>query len=313
LRLGLRCFEDAVALDPDWALGWAGLGDSYAVLADYGLLPQETAIPAANRAAERATSLDPNLAEAYATLGLLRSRYDWKWDEAAVFFRRAIDLNPGYATAHFWYGVDYLAMTGRLEEALAEAELAVSLDPLSAIAQEGRGFVLMLSRRYEEAIEQYRLLLEFEPSFYKAWTSQGRLLTQIGDYAKAIESYQRGMELGGEMPSLVAALGQAYALSGDTARARQMLERLHAMNSERQRSGAGGLSVSATSFAVVYLGLGECDRALEWLETGVARRQMPLSALKVHPIYDPLRHEPRFQALLVRIGLAPSVYRKTTP
>jgi serine/threonine-protein kinase len=112
LRLGLRCFEDAVALDPDWALGWAGLGDSFAVLAENGLLPQETAIPAANRAVERATSLDPNLAEAYATLGLLRSRYDWKWDEAAVFFRRAIDLNPGYATAHFWYGFHYLAMTG---------------------------------------------------------------------------------------------------------------------------------------------------------------------------------------------------------
>jgi serine/threonine-protein kinase len=313
LRLGLRCFEDAVALDPDWAPGWAGLGDSFAVLAENGLLPQETAIPAANRAAERATSLDPNLAEAYATLGLLRSRYDWKWDEAAVFFRRAIDLNPGYATAHFWYGFHYLAMTGRLEEALAEADLAVSLDPLSAIAQEGRGFVLMVSRRYEEAIEQYRLLLEFEPSFYKAWTSLGRVYAQMGDYARAIEMYEKGLQLGGTIPNILAALGQAHALNGETARARELLQQLHEMSSSASRTGSGTSAVPATCFAIVHLGLGENDRALEWLEAGMERRQMSMSALKVHPVYDPLRHEPRFQALLQGLGLAPAVYRKTTP
>ena len=306
VRLGLRCFEDAVSLDPDWALGWAGLGDSFAVLAENGLLPQETAIPAANRAAERATSLDPNLAEAYATLGVLRSRYDWKWDEAAVFFRRAIDLNPGYATAHFWYGFHYLAMTGRLEEALAEAELAVSLDPLSVIAQEGRGFVLMVSRRYEEAIEQYRLLLEFEPSFYKAWTSRGRVYAQMGDYARAIEMYEKGLQLGGTIPNILAALGQAHALNGETDRARELLQQLHEMSSSASRTGSGTSAVPATCFAIVHLGLGENDRALEWLEAGMERRQMSLSALKVHPVYDPLRQEPRFLALLVRLGLSPA-------
>jgi TolB-like protein len=306
LRLGLRCFEDAVSLDPDWALGWAGLGDSFAVLAENELLPQETAIPAANRAAERATSLDPNLAEAYATLGLLRSRYDWKWDEAAVFFRRAIDLNPGYATGHFWYAFHYLAMTGRLDEALAEAELAVSLDPLSAIAQEGRGFVLMVSRRYEEAIEQYRLLLEFEPSFYKAWTSRGRVYAQMGDYARAIEMYEKGLQLGGTIPNILAALGQAHALNGETDRARELLQQLHEMSSSASRTGSGTSAVPATCFAIVHLGLGENDRALEWLEAGMERRQMSLSALKVHPVYDPLRQEPRFLALLVRLGLSPA-------
>jgi len=313
LRLGLRCFEDAVALDPDWALGWAGLGDSFAVLAENELLPQETAIPAANRAAERATSLDPNLAEAYATLGVLRSRYDWKWDEAAVFFRRAIDLNPGYATAHFWYGFHYLAMTGRLEEALAEAELAVSLDPLSPIAQEGLGFVLMVSGRYEEAIEQYRLLLEFEPSFYKAWTSRGRVYAQMGDYARAIEMYEKGLQLGGTIPNILAALGQAHALNGERDRARELLQQLHEMSSSASRTGSGTSAVPATCFAIVHLGLGENDRALEWLEAGMERRQMSLSALKVHPVYDPLRQEPRFLSLLVRLGLSPAVHRRTTP
>ena len=313
LRLGLRCFEEAVALDPNWALGWAGLGDSYAVLAENELLPQEIAIPAANRAAERAASLDPNLAEAYATLGLLRSRYDWKWDEAAVFFRKAINLNPGYATAHFWYAFHYLAMTGRLEEALTEAELAISLDPLSPIAQEGRGFVLMVSRRYEEALEQYRLLLEFEPSFYKAWTSRGRVYAQMGDYARAIEMYEKGLQLGGTIANILAALGQAHALNGETDRARELLRHLHEMSSSASRIGSGTSAVPATCFAIVHLGLGENDRALEWLEAGMERRQMSLSALKVHPVYDPLRHEPRFQALLERLGLGPAVYRKSTP
>jgi TolB-like protein/Flp pilus assembly protein TadD len=297
LRLGLRFFEDAVSIDPDWALGWAGLGDSYAVLADYGLLPQDAAVPSANRAAEKATELDPTLAEAYATLGLLRSRYGWKWDEAAVFFRKAIELNPGYATAHFWYGVDYLAMRGRFEEALAEAELAISLDPLSAIAQEGRGFVLMVARRYPEAMAQYNALLEFEPSFYKAWTSRGRVYTQMGEYAKAIESYRKGLELGGEIPNILAALGQAYALNGEPDRARELLRKLH----DRSSVAPANLAVPATCFAIVHLGLGENERALEWLESGMERLQMSLSGLKVHPVYDPLRGEPRFQALLRRV------------
>jgi serine/threonine-protein kinase len=313
LRLGLRCFEDAVSLDPDWALGWAGLGDSYAVMADYGLLPQEAAVPSANRAAERATALDPNLAEAYATLGLLRSRYGWKWEEAERFFRKAIELNPGYSTAHHWYAVDYLAMIGRFEEALSEIDQAISLDPLSAIAQEGRGFVLMVSRRYPEAVLQYEALKEFDPSFSKAWTSLGRVLAQMGEYEKAIESYKMGRELGGDIPHVLAALGQAYALSGQTERATEMLRKLQDISSASHRIGGASPRVSAASFAVVHMGLGENDRALAWLEEGVENRQMALSGLKVHPVYDPLRNEPRFQALLQRIGFVPVVYRKTTP
>jgi len=313
LRLGLRCFEDAVSLDPGWALGWAGLGDSYAVMADYGLLPQEAAIPSASRAAERATTLDPNLAEAYATLGLLRSRYGWKWDEAEGFFRKAIELNPGYSTAHHWYAVDYLAMIGRFEEALSEIDQAITLDPLSAIAQEGRGFVLMVSRRYPEAVLQYEALKEFDPSFYKAWTSLGRVFAQMGDYAKAIENYQKGRELGGDIPNVLAALGQAYALNGQTERAKEMLRKMQEISSAAERTGGGGPSVAATSFAIVHMGLGENDRALDWLETGMENRQMTLSGLKVHPVYDPLRNEPRFEALLRRLGFAPAVYRKSTP
>ena len=304
LRMGLRCFEEAIAIDPEWALGWAGIGDSYAVLADYGLLDQEAAIPAANRAAEKAVELDPTLAEAYATLGLLRSRYDWKWDEAHRYFRKAIELNPGYATAHHWYSVDYLAMVGRFDEALAEIDLAIALDPLSAIAQEGRGHLLMLAGRYDESLRQLEALSEFDPSFYKVWSTQGRVYAQKGDYSKAIELYEKGLELAGEMPNLLGALGQAYAPAGQTERARELLRKIEEISIERQRTGVSrGPAVPATAFAIVHLGLGEYDRALEWLERGMDQRLMPLSALKVHPVYTPLRAEPRFQVLLQRLGL----------
>jgi len=148
-----------------------------------------------------------HLAEAYATLGLLRSRYDWKWDEAAVFFRRAIDLNPGYATAHFWYGFHYLAMTGRLErhwprQNLLSRSIHCRSSPRKAVAS----FDGVAPLR--GGIEQYRLLLEFEPSFYKAWTSRGRVYAQMGDYARAIEMYEKGLQLGGTIANILAALGQ---------------------------------------------------------------------------------------------------------
>src|SRR5208282_5035514 len=140
---------------------------------------------------------------------------------------------------------------------------AILLDPLSAIAQEGRGFVLMVSRRYPEAVRQYEALKEFDPSFYKAWTSLGRVFAQMGEYAKAIENYRKGRELGGDIPNVLAALGQAYALNGQTERAREMLRKMQEISSAADRTGGAGPSVSATSFAIVHLGLGENDRALD--------------------------------------------------
>ena len=309
LRLGLRCFEEAIAIDPNWALGWAGLGDSYAVLADYGLLSQEAAVPAANRAAERATELDPTLAEAYTTLGLLRSRYGWKWDEAGAFFRKAIDLNPGYATARHWYALDYLAMLGRLDEALVQIDVAISLDPLSAIAQEGRGLVFMLRGAFREAVQQYEALVEFDPTFYKGLSGLGRVYVQMDDYPKAIELYRKAMELGGEIPNILGALAQAHALNGESDRAREILHRLHEMDAAGRRTGAAPAtpSVPASCFAIAHLGLGEYELALEWLERGVDARQMALTSLKVHPVYDPLRRDPRFDVLLHRIGFSGSL------
>lgn len=295
LHTAIGCFEQAVAIDAGFALGWAGLADSYAVLADYGLMAQAASIPAASRAANRAMELDPSLAEPYVSLGLFRARYEWNWDESERLFRKAIELNPGYATAHHWYSVDVLAMRGRMDEALEEIETAISLDPLSPILREGRAYLMTLSHRYGEAMEQLKALREMDPTFHKAWTSMGRVYTLLGDYAAAITMYQKGRSIAGDVPSLLGALGQAYALGGRTDDAKELLSQLLEMARHRH--------VSSTAFAILHLGLGEQGRALDWLETGVEQRDLSMGPLNVHPIYDAIRGEPRFQAVLRRMRL----------
>ena len=209
-----------------------------------------------------------------------------------------MDLNPGYATTHHWFSVDYLAMLGRLEEALVEIDIAQHLDPLSPIIREGKGFVFMLFGRYDEAIEEYRQMLELDCFFYKAFTSMGRAYTQKGMYEEGISMLQKGRSLSGDIPNILGALGQTYALAGRPADARRLLDELSELSRRRH--------VPSSCFALIHLGLGEKKRALEWLEVGCEKRDSPMVALKVHPAYDDLRGEPRFQALLERIGLTGS-------
>jgi TolB-like protein/Flp pilus assembly protein TadD len=296
LNRGLHYFEQAIAVDPGFAPGYAGLADAYSLLADYGLVNPGDIMPAAETAARKALEIDPTLAEAHTALASIRVSYFWEWAEAEEHYRRAIDLNPGYATARHWLAVDYLAMLGRLDEAMVEIEIAQQLDPLSPIIREGKGFLFMLSRRYPEAIEEYRQMLELDCFFYKAFTSMGRAYTQMGMYDEAITMLQKGRSLSGEIPNILGALGQTYALASRPADARRLLEELSELAKRRH--------VPSTCRALIHLGLGEKERALEWLETGCQKREGPMVALKVHPAYDDLRGEPRFQALLRRIGLA---------
>jgi len=295
LRRGVHYFEQAIAVDPAFALGYAGLADSYTLLADYGLVNPGSIMPAAETAARKALRIDPTLAEAHASLALIRSSYYWEWAEAEEHYLRAIDLNPGYATAHHWFSVDHLAMLGRMDEAMVEIEIAQQLDPLSPILREGRGFLFMLSRRYDEAIEEYRQMLELDCFFYKAFTAMGRAYTQKGMYEEAITMLQKGRSLSGDIPNILGALGQTYALASRPAEARRLFEELSELAKRRH--------VPSSCFALIHLGLGEKERALEWLEGGCQRRELPMVALKVHPAYDDLRGESRFQALLGKIGI----------
>jgi len=296
LKRSVQHFEQAIGLDPGFALGYAGLADAYTLLADYGLVNSGDIMPAAKSAARKALEIDPTLAEAHTSLGLIRSIYDWEWAEAETHYRRAMELNPGYATTHYWFAVDYLGTMGRTDEAFAEIELAQQLDPLSPIIREGKGYLLMLSRRYDEAIEEYRQLLDLDCFFYKGFTSMGRAYAQKGMYEEAITMLQKGRSLAGEIPSILGALGQTYALLRRPDDARRLLDELAELAKRRH--------VSSTCFALIHLGLGEKERALEWLETGLRGRETALSALKAHPAYDGLRGEPRFHALLQKLGLA---------
>jgi TolB-like protein len=303
LKRGVHYFEQAIAVDPSFSPGFAGLADSYSLLADYGLVNPQEIMPKAEAAARKALELDPTLAEAHASLGLIRCSYFWEWAEAEVHYRRAIELNPGYATTHHWFAVDHLAMLGRMEEAMVEIGIAQQLDPLSPIIYEGKGFLHLLSRRYDEALEQYRQMLELDCFFYKAFTAMGRAYTQKGMYEEAITMLQKGRSLSGDIPNILGALGQTYALASRPAEARRLLDELTELSKRRH--------VPSSCFALIHCGLGEKERALDWLENGCRKRELPMVALKVHPAYDSLRGEPRFQALLRTVGLVASSVNST--
>jgi TolB-like protein/tetratricopeptide (TPR) repeat protein len=296
LLRSVEYFERAIAADPASALAYAGLADAYTLLTDYGVMRPSEAVALAKSAAESAIALDPELAEPHASLALVLGVVEWRWDDAERLYRRAIELNPGYAPAHHWLSVDHFAMQGRFEEALPEIQIAIDLDPLSNIILEGRGYIHVLMRRYEEALSYYQELLAFDPSFYKAYSSMGRAYSLMGRCEEAISCLDKARSLSGGVPSILAALAQNHALAGNSCRARELLAELEQLATQRY--------VTCTCFAVAHLGLGEKSRALEWLEKGCDRRESAMSALKVHPLYDPLRNEPRFQRLLERIGFA---------
>ncbi|MCW5980784.1 MAG: tetratricopeptide repeat protein [Bryobacteraceae bacterium] len=296
MRKSIEYFHQALERDGECALAYAGLADAYLILAHYGLQHPAELVPQGKAAAMKALELDPSLAEAHTSLGFIRSLYDWKWDEAERHYLRAIELNPGYATAHFWYSGDFLVNRGRFDEAFEELKVAMRLDPLSAIVKQSQGYLLFLSRRYQEATAALRQVLEEEPTFYKAHTALGRTLIHMGQYEQAIEALQKGRMFGGDVPSIFGALGQAHALAGNRQEARRILERLSEM--------ARRTYVPCTCFALIHLGLGDRQAALDWLERSAALRELTLAVLGIHPAYDDLRSEPRFAAVLRTIGLA---------
>jgi TolB-like protein len=295
IQKGIEHFEQAIAADPEFALGYAGLSEACSVLVDYGIEAPQEAMRRAKAAALRALELDPALGEAHTSLAFIMGLHEWRWAEAGASYRRALELNPGYATAHHWYGCDHLALLGRFDEAIEEIRIARQLDPLSAIVHEGEAYVRMLARRYEEAERGYLELVELDPHFYKTYTGLGRLYTIMGRFEQAVELYGRGRKLAGDIPSILGALGQTYGLWGKQEKARAILAELGKAAKRRY--------VNSTCFALVHLGLGEKREAMQWLETGCARREVAIASLKVHPAYDGLRTEPGFEELLRRVGV----------
>jgi TolB-like protein/tetratricopeptide (TPR) repeat protein len=295
LQQALRHFEAAIAADETSAPAYAGLADAYMLLVDYGLMPVDEGMPKVKQAATRALELDPGLAEAYPSLAFTASHFERDWKRAGCLYRRAIELNPSYATTHHWLATDYYLMLGQFAEANASLDIALQLDPLSSIIQEGRGFIYLVMRRYDDAIAVYRRILESDPSFDRAYASLGRAMVQQEDYAGAIATLESLRARAGDIPSILGVLGQAYGLSGSRDQARNLLAKLDDMARSR--------FVPVTPRVMIHLGLGEKDRALDWLERGFEAKEAPLVPLAVHPAYDSLHGESRFHLLVAKLGL----------
>lgn len=298
LKTAVQYFEKAIEHDPKFALAYTGLADAYSILASYSLeyLPPREAFPKAKKAAENALSLDDRLAEAHASLGLVKFYYDWDWPGAEAEFQRALEMNPGYPLAHQYYA-DFVKSFGRFDEALKEMEKARTLDPLSFSINTGIGHVLYLSRQYDRAIEHYRRVVESDPSFVPARLWFGRPYLQKGMFDQAIEQVKEAVKLSNESTVSLAMLGQAYGAARQGNEARRILDRLLERSKKQY--------VPSYWIAMVYVGLGEKDHAFTWLEKAFEEKSSWLVWANVEPRFDALRSDSRFDSLLARMRLLP--------
>jgi tetratricopeptide (TPR) repeat protein len=291
IKDSLQDFQHAIDLDPLYAPAYSGLADAYSLLANYGaLLPQE-AFPPAKAAALKALSLDPLLAEAHASLGLVKNYYDWDWPGAEREYKRAIELSPSYATAHLRYA-RYLSMVARHDEAIAEIERAGELDPLSLVIQQNVGIVLYYARRYDAAILESRKTLEIDPNRVYARIFLALSYEEKGMYREAIQEQERVKAYFKGAPTV--GLAHVYALSGRTSEARRILRELE----QKEDSDSAWFAIASG-----YAALGEKDHAFNLLEKAFEQHDFFLPTLAVNPWMDPLRSDSRFQDLLRRIGL----------
>jgi tetratricopeptide (TPR) repeat protein len=294
LRTAIEYFNQALGKDPGYALAYVGLADSYGLLNVYGAASSADSFPQAKAAAKKALELDDTLAEAHTSLALVLNDYDFDFEQSLKEFERAIQLNPNYATAHQWSARPLLAL-GQFDRAIAESKRAVELDPLSLVINTDLGTDYFVARRYDEAISQLHKTIEMDPRFYFAHGALGRVWQLKGQLNEAIAEYRKAAELNDD-PSVLALLGQAYARAGQREEAQTILARL----SEEAKS----RYVQAYSFALMFLALGNKERAIDEMERGYRERGVGVFWVKVNPLLDDLRGNPRFAALVQKV-LAP--------
>jgi tetratricopeptide (TPR) repeat protein len=294
LRVALAYFKQANEEDPKYAQAYSGLADTYALLGDwqYAVMTPKEANRQAKAAALKAVELDRALGEAHNSLAFVLDGFDWDLDSGGKEFRQAIELSPGYATAHHWYSW-HLALLGRYEEAIAEMKKAESLDPLSLIINADLAELLVLSHSYDESIQQSRKTIEMDPNFAMAHNQLAQAYLQQHLYKEAVVELQNAVQLSGGSPTCIANLARAYALSGKRSEAVKLLNDL--------KSSSTASNSHASEIAAIYASLGDKDEAMNWLEKGYAERFNP--GVLIRPGFDPLRSDPRFQDLAHRVGL----------
>jgi serine/threonine protein kinase len=287
-------FEEALAFDPNYAVAHAGLADSYIMLANHHILPPREGYTLGRRAAERGLSLDGSLAELHTSLGWIHRLFDWDWAASERECRQTLELNPGYAFGRSRYAL-LLSGLGRHEEAIAEAQRALELDPLNLLIHTVVGDALFYARRFDRSVATYRKCLELDPTFGAAHTDLARSLEHAGRTDEAVEEFIRGVSGPDGLPRPSTGLAILYARAGRQDDARATMEAVMALAQKQFVSPYGIASYHAVT--------GDNDRALEWLERAYAERDGTLVWLKVHPRLDGLRSEPRFRDLLARLRL----------
>jgi serine/threonine protein kinase/tetratricopeptide (TPR) repeat protein len=291
VKRGIGYFKQAVEIDPAYALAFTGLSDSYNILGYWGYLPSTEAMPKARSLAKKALEIDEFLAEAHTSLAFVTFYFDYDWAASEAGFKRAIELNPGYATAHQWYAAYFLIMN-RNEEGIRELKLAKNLDPLSLQINADLGSHLIDAGRLDEGLEQLRKTLEMNPQFSQAHMYIGRAYMEKEEYEKAITALKKASRI----PWAVGVLGYSYAKSGEKDKAMRILQELKEQSKEKH--------IGSPPLAYVYLGLGEIDKAIEWFEKSYNERDPIMPFINaVVPEKDEIRSDPRFKALLKKMNL----------
>jgi DNA-binding winged helix-turn-helix (wHTH) protein/Flp pilus assembly protein TadD len=294
LLRSIACFRQATEDDPRYAMAYSGLADAYCLLASYGVDSAENAFPNAKAAGQAALQLDPSLAEAHTSLGMISFFYEWNWQNAEKHFRRAIELNPEYPFAHTWYAVS-LAAADRCGEAITQIQYAHDLDPLSLITNTEVGRVYYLCRKYEEAIRAFSRAIDLDPHFARAHSRLGMTYAAQQSFSAAIDEFCKAEELSGNDPYLDGLSGYCKALAGQTDAARSTLDILRRPGQDR--------FIPSYSVALICIGLNDREGAIEWLEKSYEDRSTYLVFARRDPLLDPIRADIRFRSLLEHMGL----------
>jgi serine/threonine-protein kinase len=297
LKTAIRYFEQAIEKDPHYAVAWAGIADSYSLLGEYGNIPRKELYPKARAAVNKALEIDDRLAEVHTSLASILMLSEWDWANSEKEFRLALELNPNYATAHHWYSQWFLNM-GRLEESLRMISRAAELDPISQAILKDQGLALYYNRQYDEAMEMALKTLELDPTYAAAHRLLSLAYQGKGMFAEAIVENQKWGALTGNKVETAVTLAQLYAVSGQAEEARRLIDGV-----QRDQIAMDQIS---RGLALVYTALGENDMAFKYLENSYERHEESILTLKVDPKVDPLRADPRFTALLRKIGLEKS-------
>ncbi|MBZ5538505.1 MAG: tetratricopeptide repeat protein [Acidobacteriia bacterium] len=293
MQKALECLQQAVEKDPLYALAHAGLADAYSAWGIWGLAAPREVFSKATAAAEKALEIDSTLAEGYASRALISMFYDWDWAAAESGLSRAIELNPGCALVHLFFG-HYLSLVGQFDEAIAAMKQAQDLDPLSPVIGANVGWTLYLARDCEAAIEELHKVLELDPHFGIAHFYLGFIYARMERYKEAIAAFQKAVEATGGMPWAAGSVGYAHALSGKQDRAVTVLRELERQAKQRY--------VPSSALLLIYLGMGEDEKVFECIRRGYEERDAMLPWLKVMPEFDRLQPDSRFQDLQRSMG-----------